>query len=548
MKKWIPLILVVVMAGWALSGLRQPPETGFDVRDFGKLPVLMNGRFQPFDSVARNSLLQIRTKQTVPAEANGRTETLSAMDWLLEVMMKPESADDRKVFRIDNNEVTELLKLPDNQKYYSFNQLRPQADEIEKQADRIEPIDASNRTVFESQLMKLYEMMNLYQRLEVSLKPPGSDDFAAELDAYQKSIAPGIAAVNARDAGQKFDQDAFNTLLGFMGGYDTVASFALPLTIPPVDPSLPRDDWQNIGTNLMQTARTGEFNPATKFYAEMVTAYRSGQPDDFNRLVGEYRAWLADRFAPQVRKADQEFFFSTLEPFYKATVIYVLALVLALFSWFNLSDWLRRSAFYLVVLAWVIHTFGLVFRMYLEGRPPVTNLYSSAIFIGWARGHPGHGPGKNLSRRHRLRRRGVRRLRHADHRAQSGAQRRHHGNDARRARHEFLARHPRRHRHPRLRLDLCGRIPGHHLHPARRVHHHASGGNRQITGADGLWHCLFRHACSALSAPCWAASGPTSRGAGSGAGTRRKTARCSSCSGTRPSCTRAGAAWCASAA
>jgi ABC-type transport system involved in cytochrome c biogenesis permease subunit len=28
-------------------------------------------------------------------------------------------------------------------------------------------------------------------------------------------------------------------------------------------------------------------------------------------------------------------------------------------------------------------TYGLIFRMVLEGRPPVTNLYSSAIFIGW---------------------------------------------------------------------------------------------------------------------------------------------------------------------
>ena len=384
MKKWIPAILAAVMAVWALSGLRQQPETGFDVRAFGKLPVLMNGRFQPFDSVARNSLLQIRTKQTVLTEEKGKSRTMSAMDWLLEAMMKPESADDRKVFRIDNNEVTELLKLTDGQKYYSFNQLRPQADEIEKQAARIEPIDASKRTVFESQLMKLYEVMNLYQRIEVSLKPPGSDDFAAELDAYQQSIAPGIAAVNARDAGKKFDQQAFNNLLGFMGGYNTVATYALPLTIPPVDPGLPRDDWQNIGTNLMQTARTGEFNPATKFYAAMVTACRADQPDDFNRAVGEYHAWLADRFGPQVKKAGREFFFSLMAPFYKATVIYVLALVLALLSWFNLSDWLRRSAFYLVVLAWLIHTFGLVFRMYLEGRPPVTNLYSSAIFIGWA--------------------------------------------------------------------------------------------------------------------------------------------------------------------
>ncbi len=34
----------------------------------------------------------------------------------------------------------------------------------------------------------------------------------------------------------------------------------------------------------------------------------------------------------------------------------------------------------LVLLA---HTFGLAGRMYIEGRPPVTNLYSSALFISW---------------------------------------------------------------------------------------------------------------------------------------------------------------------
>jgi ABC-type transport system involved in cytochrome c biogenesis permease subunit len=381
---WIPIILVVVMAGWIFCRLRQPPESGFDTRAFGKLPVLMNGRFQPFDSVARNSLLQIRTKQSVVQEENGKTQTLTATEWLLETMMKPELANDLKIFRIDNNEVLALLKLPDSQKYYSFNQLQPQMDELERQAGRIEAFDSSKRTVFESQLMKLYDAMNLFQRLEVSLKPPGSDDFAAELDAYQKSIAPGIVAVKACEAGQKFDQDAFNTLLGFMGGYNTVASFALPLTIPPANASLPRDAWQNIGTNLMQAARTGEINPATKFYAEMVTAYRAGQPDNFNRIVGQYRFWLVGRFTPQLRKADREFFFSAMEPFYKAIVIYVLALVLALLSWFNRADWLRRSAFYLAGLAWVIHTLGLGFRMYLEGRPPVTNLYSSAIFIGWA--------------------------------------------------------------------------------------------------------------------------------------------------------------------
>jgi len=56
---------------------------------------------------------------------------------------------------------------------------------------------------------------------------------------------------------------------------------------------------------------------------------------------------------------------------------------LTLTLWPNFSEMLRRSALYLVCLAFVVHTTGLIFRMALEGRPPVTNLYSSAIFIGW---------------------------------------------------------------------------------------------------------------------------------------------------------------------
>jgi ABC-type transport system involved in cytochrome c biogenesis permease subunit len=48
-----------------------------------------------------------------------------------------------------------------------------------------------------------------------------------------------------------------------------------------------------------------------------------------------------------------------------------------------LSETLRRSAVWLLWLAFAIHTTGLIYRMVLEGRPPVTNLYSSAIFIGW---------------------------------------------------------------------------------------------------------------------------------------------------------------------
>ena len=102
MKKWLPWVAVAVFAGWVLSTVRPKPETGFHTRDFGRLPVLLNGRIQPMDSVARNSLLQLRTKQTVRLEGK---QTLTAIEWLLETVARPETADERKIFRIDNVEV-----------------------------------------------------------------------------------------------------------------------------------------------------------------------------------------------------------------------------------------------------------------------------------------------------------------------------------------------------------------------------------------------------------------------------------------------------------
>ena len=51
-------------------------------------------------------------------------------------------------------------------------------------------------------------------------------------------------------------------------------------------------------------------------------------------------------------------------------------------------DWryrpmLLRTALWLQIATLVVHTVGLASRIYISGRPPVTNLYSSAIFIAW---------------------------------------------------------------------------------------------------------------------------------------------------------------------
>ena len=83
-------------------------------------------------------------------------------------------------------------------------------------------------------------------------------------------------------------------------------------------------------------------------------------------------------------------FFNTFQPFYHATILYVIAFLLACFSFLlgglSRSTWsksLSQATVWLLLLTLVVHTFGLGSRIYLQGRPPVTNLYSSAVFIGW---------------------------------------------------------------------------------------------------------------------------------------------------------------------
>ena len=65
--KWTPIVLVVIFALYALSKLRPPRHEGnFDLVTLGSLPVQEKGRVKPLDTVARNALLVMRGKQTVP--------------------------------------------------------------------------------------------------------------------------------------------------------------------------------------------------------------------------------------------------------------------------------------------------------------------------------------------------------------------------------------------------------------------------------------------------------------------------------------------------
>lgn len=375
-------------------------ESGFHVREFGRLPVLLGGRVQPFDSVGRNSLLQIRSTGDVPLEEVPswkfwhHPKKLKSSEWLLEVMTRPEIADTRPIFLIHHAELLGELKLQDQGveksglRYYTFNQIKPVFDQVAEQGRKASMLKPAEQTSFHKQVTKLSNALMLYQRLKVSLQPEGMDHFDQVLAEFEKDLGPAQKAAHDGEGIGEAEKAALRKIAMPVQKFQIMAQYAYPLIVPPLDPAN-REKWQNAGESLVDSFRSNQVHPAMKLLASMAAGYRHDDVAKFNQAVGDYQRWLAPNYSAEVQKGRAEFYYNDVKAFLHATIIYLFGFVLAggalLTLGFlpGLSEGLRRSAFYLIILAGCVHTFGLIFRMVLEGRPPVTNLYSSAIFIGW---------------------------------------------------------------------------------------------------------------------------------------------------------------------
>jgi len=383
---------MLAMALWFFGNLSAPKDKDFAFSEFGQLPITSNGRIVPLDSLARNSLLAIREKQTLNTEPwkawNENPKIIPATEWLAYVMMNQAVADDWPVFRVDNPDLISLLKLPDKDaakhsdgKHYSWNQISANIDTFEKENERVQKLEAANRSAYENAIAKMHDRLTLYAQLKNAVEPANTTDWPAQLTSYERLIPAGVTAIRAQQAGMPYDKTNFNLFITYINAFQFMANLEPPLILPPNGAR----EWRRMGDALLDAPRPNglAIDNAVRDWAQLAGALAANQPENFNAALRDLRSQLVPTQSAAMAKARAEVFFNQMEPFYNAMVIYLLAGLLAVFSWFNLSETLRRSAMWLVCLAFVIHTVGLVYRMVLEGRPPVTNLYSSAIFIGW---------------------------------------------------------------------------------------------------------------------------------------------------------------------
>lgn len=407
MKRGLPLLALLCGLAWFGARLLPPRNLGaFDIAAFGRLPVLANGRIKPMDTLARTSLLQLRHAQDVFLDAaylsahpevaaglKGRFSRLAGGvvlgpdEWLLDVFFRPERADTYPIFVLDNPDLLAVFDLrPQDglgKRRFAFRQLEPHLDELERQAKLADPVDASARTSFQRAVVQLYENLLLYRGLENALQISDSPDFLGELLRFRQAIPGGVDAVRARQEGRPHDEDLAQATLALGRRYAAFAQATQILAIPPEEAGRDPAAWRNSGQALLESFQTGEIDPSILAYAGLGYAWRRDRPDQFNEVVRLFGGELRTHLPAQVRKCAAEFRFNAAGPFSVSLSLYVMAFLLAIVSWLRWPEALGRSALVLTALAWLGATAGIATRMWLDGRPPVTNLYSSALFVGW---------------------------------------------------------------------------------------------------------------------------------------------------------------------
>lgn len=395
MKKFIPYLVLALGALWNASTLApRQTESEFDLDGFGRLPVLANGRIKPLDTVARSSLLQLQGRQRVKTDEKS---SIQPIEWLATLGFDSAKANTYRTFEIVHPDVLALFKLQpddgDKKKRFSFNQLKEGIPELMRQSQLAQQFEAQQRSPFQSAVVQLHVNLNLYHELKHTFVMPDSEDFLSELLHFQASLPAGVAAIRARQQGEDYSEEAFNKLIALGQRYDAMSSSTSIRLIPPyaVDhgdgshdhSGHAHNEWRTTGRALLETFESGGIDPNALAYAGLAHAWRAQQPEQFNRIIELYGDQLHQYFAKELKKTDVETRFNAAQPFYTSMVLYVLAFILAIISWLKWPDTLGRSAFWLTLLAFVVTTAGIATRMWLEGRPPVTNLYSSALFVGW---------------------------------------------------------------------------------------------------------------------------------------------------------------------
>jgi len=345
MRVMIRILALVILSAIALRADNVPLDTDA----LATLAVQDHGRKKPFTTFAHEMLLALSGHATYAlANADGTKTTLSPEQVVLDLWFKPDGWDDKPLIMINFLELKTKLGLPADQKLFSFNELikkQPLMDLLDAAQKQRQAGKSDSLPAVLKEAEQLGQRMQLFRDLVEGTKETIFPNPKLRDGAWQSSQGIGADQVTANLSNTHLLSDG-----GAIAAVSDHASRALDAL----------RGWEQAYAN----------DDIAKFNAQTF------------EVVSSLRA-VAPRFYPSADSLRFEHTYMVVDPFMWAWIIYLCALIVLLLTaiWARSGGYLAAWALTLVAMGFEIY--GFASRIIISGRPPVTDLYETVIWVSF---------------------------------------------------------------------------------------------------------------------------------------------------------------------
>jgi ABC-type transport system involved in cytochrome c biogenesis permease subunit len=269
-------------------------------------------------------------------------------------------------------------------------------------------MEDKDRSFIENEIIALYNKLYVYQQLQASfdflfpnrnfsftnteileiLGLPKDQKYFSFFNLVEKKAKIQVVIASLKEKKQEEWSEAAKEIVSLSRRLESWAKFygELPLTVIPSSLKEGEEKWLSpwdIASPVI--LEEGAVIPRSLYLMrDFQSAYVNNDQQGFDTALKEFNRLILEQAEGRIRAnaISREVFLNQLDPFYKAEFFYGFAVLFLLLSFVVLKKWLYRFAFLLLIIGFLFQLYGILSRMYIRLRPPVTNLYETFLFTG----------------------------------------------------------------------------------------------------------------------------------------------------------------------
>lgn len=363
-----------------------------DINNFGKILVLDEGRIKPLYTYAKKKLIQISGRSKIGE--------MSSLEWLMKLMINPESIDTVECFRIINPETVDALGIQGPYKQrYRYTELYEVLRKCEQFASSTSMKKPAEIMPYEREIFQLWNNIREYTAISSmysAFEPFGAlnvkdSALAASLhiqvnhpysfgDLIGKSsiLSTHMKMINHQTLNSLTNAESeLIQLVQTLHSMGSQMQNSPPFLIPVMDNN--NENWYSIWGYLNKSGNSAFKDKRVQLLINLKKAYMRKDIIAFDNSVNELIA-SSHKHSPG---SYLEIFYNNVNPFFWGKILFSLAGIICLLTIFCNTKWTVRAGLILIGTGFTFQTAGLLLRVLIQMRPPLASLYETFVVVSW---------------------------------------------------------------------------------------------------------------------------------------------------------------------